>query len=157
MQEEDRLGVEEDGVDVLVGARRALAAGGHLEGAEEAGDEDLQLFHVLLLRLHHTEHQAGGMDRGFEKGGEGEDKCFDMNKKDLLVLVLYLRSYGALNTLKLAAYTVRCSNFRKVFQPHSTRVKASKAIGVSAPIQVTKLSWTLFNYYVRGLCGHTGI
>ncbi len=29
-----------------------------LEWSEEAGDEDLQLLHVLLLRLHHAEHQA---------------------------------------------------------------------------------------------------
>ncbi len=55
MEEEDGLCVQEDGVDVLVGAGRALAAGRHLEGAEEAGDEDLQLLHVLLLRLHHAE------------------------------------------------------------------------------------------------------
>ena len=58
MEEENSLGVEEDGVDVLVGAGRRLGGGGHLEGPEEAGDEYFQLFDVLLLRLHHSEHEA---------------------------------------------------------------------------------------------------
>lgn len=59
MEEEDRLRVEEDGVDVLVGARRVLAAGRHLERPKEAGDQDLELVDVLLLGLDHPEHQAG--------------------------------------------------------------------------------------------------
>ena len=59
MQEQDGLRVEKDGVDVLVGAGRVLAAGGHLERPQEAGDEDLQLVDVLLLRFDHPEHQAG--------------------------------------------------------------------------------------------------
>ena len=59
MQEEDGLRVEEDGVDVLVGAGRVLAAGRHLERPQETGDQDLQLVHVLLLRLDHSEDQAG--------------------------------------------------------------------------------------------------
>ena len=58
MEEENGLGVEEDGVDVLVGAGRSLGGGGHLEGSEEAGDENLQLLDVLLLRLHHPEDEA---------------------------------------------------------------------------------------------------
>ena len=58
MEEENRLRVEEDGVDVLVGARGGLGGGGHFEWSEEAGDEYLQLLHVLLLRLHHAEHEA---------------------------------------------------------------------------------------------------
>ena len=63
MEEENRLGVEEDGVDVLVGAGGRLRGGGHFEGAEETGDEDLELLHVLLLRLHHAEHEAEVADR----------------------------------------------------------------------------------------------
>ena len=58
MEEENRLGVEEDGVDVLVGAGGGLGGGGHFEWPEEAGDEYFQLFHVLLLRLHHAEYEA---------------------------------------------------------------------------------------------------
>ena len=58
MQEENRLRVKEDGVDVLVGAGRVLGGGRHLEGPQEAGDEDLELLDILLLGLHHAEHQA---------------------------------------------------------------------------------------------------
>ena len=58
MEEENRLGVEEDGVDVLVGAGGRLGGGGHFERSEEAGDEYLQLFHVLFFRLHHAEYEA---------------------------------------------------------------------------------------------------
>ena len=58
VEEENCLGVEEDGVDVLVGARGGLGGGGHFEWSEEAGDEDLQLLDVLLLRLHHAEHET---------------------------------------------------------------------------------------------------
>ena len=49
---------QKDAVDVLVVAGRVLGGGGHLEGAQEARDERLQLVHVLLLRLHHPEHKA---------------------------------------------------------------------------------------------------
>ena len=49
---------QKDAVDVLVVAGRVLGGGGHLEGAQEARDERLQLVHVLLLRLHHAKHQA---------------------------------------------------------------------------------------------------
>lgn len=58
MEEEDRLAVEEDGVDVLVSARWLLAGGGHLEGSQETGHQHFQLFHVLLFQLHHAKHQA---------------------------------------------------------------------------------------------------
>ena len=58
MEEEDGLGVEEDAVDVLVGARGVLGAGGHLERSEEARDEDFELLDILLLCLDHAEHQA---------------------------------------------------------------------------------------------------
>lgn len=58
VQEQHRLGVEEDRVDVLVRERRPLGAGGHLERPQEARDEHLQLLHVLLLGLDHAEHEA---------------------------------------------------------------------------------------------------
>ena len=58
MEEENRLGVQEDRVDVLVGAGGRLGGGGHLEWSEEAGDEYLQLLHVLFLRLDHAEDEA---------------------------------------------------------------------------------------------------
>lgn len=38
MEEQHRLAVQEDGVDVLVGARRLLGAGRHFEGTEEASN-----------------------------------------------------------------------------------------------------------------------
>ena len=47
MEEQDGLGVEEDRVDVLVGAGRVLAAGSHLERPEKAGIEDLQLGSIM--------------------------------------------------------------------------------------------------------------
>ena len=59
MKEQNCLRVQEDGVDVFVGTRGILGRRGHLERSEEAGDQNLQLLHVLLLGLHHAEHQAG--------------------------------------------------------------------------------------------------
>ena len=58
MKEQHGLRVQEDGVDVLMGAGRVLGGRGHLERSEEARDENLQLLHVLLLSLHHAEHQT---------------------------------------------------------------------------------------------------
>ena len=58
MEEEDGLRVKEDGVDVLVRAGRILAAGGHLEGPQETGDENFQLIYVLLLGFDHPENQT---------------------------------------------------------------------------------------------------
>lgn len=58
MQKQHRLTVEEDGVDVFVGARRLLAGCGHLERSQETRDQHLQLLHVLFLCLHHAEHKA---------------------------------------------------------------------------------------------------
>ena len=60
MKEQHGLRVQEDGVNVFVGAGRILGGRGHLEWSEEAGDEDLQLLHVLLLSLDHAEDQASG-------------------------------------------------------------------------------------------------
>ena len=68
MEKEDGFTVQEDGVDVLVGAGRVLAAGRHLEGSQETRDQDLQLLHVLLLRLDHPEHQARGKKGGKKTG-----------------------------------------------------------------------------------------
>ena len=45
-EEQHRLGVEEDGVDVLVAAWRVLRGGRHLEGPQETRDQDLELLHV---------------------------------------------------------------------------------------------------------------
>lgn len=59
VQEEKRLRVEEDAIHVLVGAGRLLARRRHLERPQEAGDEQIELLHVLLLGLHHAEHQTG--------------------------------------------------------------------------------------------------
>ena len=63
---------QKDAVDVLVVAGRVLGGGGHLEGAQEARDERLQLVHVLLLRLDHAKHQAAG-----RKGEERERSCMN--------------------------------------------------------------------------------
>ena len=49
---------QKDAVDVLVVAGGTLGAGRHLEGAQEARDQRLQLVHVLLLGLNHAKHEA---------------------------------------------------------------------------------------------------
>ena len=49
---------QKDAVDVLVVAGRTLGAGRHLEGAQEARDQRLQLVHVLFLGLHHAKDEA---------------------------------------------------------------------------------------------------
>jgi hypothetical protein len=52
VEEEDCLRVQEDRVDVLVGARRVLAAGGHLEGAKKAGDQDFCKTLLFMCKCH---------------------------------------------------------------------------------------------------------
>ena len=62
-KEREASSSQKDAVDVLVVAGRVLGGGGHLEGAQEARDERLQLVHVLLLRLDHAKHQAARRKR----------------------------------------------------------------------------------------------
>jgi hypothetical protein len=63
MQKHDGLAVQKDRVHLVMRTRRLLWTGGHLEWAQEARDEQMQLFDVLLLRLHHPKHETDGEKR----------------------------------------------------------------------------------------------
>lgn len=58
MQEHDCLRVQEDGINFVMSTGGLLAGSSHLKGPQKAGDQELQLLHILLLCLHHAKYQA---------------------------------------------------------------------------------------------------
>lgn len=58
MEKHDRLAVEEDRIDFVVAAGRLLRRRCHFEWSQKAGDQQLQLLHVLFLRLDHSKDET---------------------------------------------------------------------------------------------------
>jgi hypothetical protein len=80
VQKQDGLAVQEDRVDVLVRQRRLFRASRHAEWPQETRHQHLHLLHVLLLGLHHPEHEAAKLIRAHTQGSLSLKRCAGANR-----------------------------------------------------------------------------